>query len=154
MVTLQVPAELAPEVQRMIERRRDGIGLVIPVLLGLIFAALAGAWTWIVLVMFPRAEDLFKDFKIELPGLTKWFVMITHSFGGYGWAIAWVLPMVVPVAVVMAARKLSTVHGRALLMVVVALAVFGMIALLMVTYVAMILPMISLIQTVSGGGNR
>ena len=53
-------------------------------------------------VMFlavPNFEQTFKDFKMELPGLTKLLLLFARWFRGIGWLLLMPVPVVIPYAI-------------------------------------------------------
>jgi type IV pilus assembly protein PilC len=54
-----------------------------------------GVVTMIMIFVIPKFQDIFKDFKVELPGITKLLLAISHWFANdYGWAYILAFPIV------------------------------------------------------------
>jgi type II secretory pathway component PulF len=95
-------------------------------------------------------EQIFKDFKTELPGITK----LTLAFGRWFTSIGWLVLLPIPLGVPFLLRLIPQHHvtpelRRARIW---RLTGFTMLALVLISVwfaLATLMPMVSLIQTVS-----
>ena len=153
VVQVDVPFELVPDVQRLIaDARRPRPWFDVPLGIGLgLFAVVL---TYLMTVMIPRFEEVFRDFGVKLPTATVLLLRASRFFGPTGgWVIFWIPAIVVPLLVARARPWPPRHRGLGLtLTVVVTLLLIGLTVL--AVYVALQLPMLKLIQTVSGGPNR
>jgi type IV pilus assembly protein PilC len=63
-----------------------------------------GIVSMIMIFVIPKFQQIFKDFKVELPGITKLLLSMSHWFAAdFGWAYIIVLPLVL-VGIVKLAR--------------------------------------------------
>lgn len=110
------------------------------------------------LFVVPPFEAIFKDFGTVLPAPTTWLLAASRFAARGGWVILIVFPVIagflgalrrarVPAADVQSERR-GWLRRMSLLGLLVLLAVS---AIVVVTMIALFLPMISLIQAVSGG---
>jgi type IV pilus assembly protein PilC len=152
-VTVQIPEAMLPEVQRMLESHAvDGnVPQFTSIPMTISLAALAAVVSLVMLVVVPKFEDIFKDFKAELPGMTKWFLSASRWFGGYGWVLLWLLPILAPIAITRLRRRPGYVRSPMPLAISISLTVLAIMAILITSYVALMLPMVDLLQTISGG---
>ena len=152
-VAVDVPFELVPDVQRLIaDARRPRPWFDVPLGIGLgLFAVVL---TYLMTVMIPRFEELFRDFGVKLPTATILLLRASRFFGPTGgWMIFWIPAIVVPIAVARARPWPPRHRGLGLTVtVVVTLLLIGLTVL--AVYVALQLPMLKLIQAVSGGPSR
>lgn len=153
VVRMDVPFELVPHVERLLaDARRPRPWFDLPLGIGLgLFAAVV---TWLMLVTVPRFEEIFRDFGTRLPTPTVLLLNASRFFGmDYGWVIFWVIAAVVPVAV---ARIRPWPPRHRGLGATVSVIVMGMLLglTLIAVYAALMLPMVSLIQQVSGGASK
>lgn len=120
----------------------------VPLLIGL--GIFAGVFTFLMVVMVPRYKDIFKDFGSRLPVATSWLLDVSAFFGrNFGWAILWGLVIAIPVAVARLRPWPPRRPNRgAAISIVVAIVLSG--AMVAVTYILVVLPMVTLIQSVSG----
>jgi hypothetical protein len=164
-----VPVELVPSVMRMIEGARAGgfapnstidyAGATArprrgwfdwPTGVALFF--LAAVFTFLMVVMVPRFEEMFKDFGTKLPTSTVAVLIVSRFIGGgYGWVVVWALALGIPVLV---ARLRPTRPGRVAwgLNIFVAVVVAGLMTFLV--YALMVMPVVTLIESVSGSTSR
>jgi len=152
LVTMDVPFELVPEVERLLaDARRPRPWFDLPIGIGLgLFAAVV---TFLMVVMVPRFEEIFRDFGTKLPTPTVVLLNASRFFGmDYGWVLFWVIAAVVPVVVARSRPWPPRHRGLGLTVSVIVSGVLIGLTLLAV-YVALMLPMVSLIQTVSGGAS-
>src|ERR1700712_989161 len=60
-----------------------------------VIAIAVGVVTMIMIFVIPKFQDIFKDFKVELPGITKMLLSISKWFATqYGWAYIIAFPVV------------------------------------------------------------
>lgn len=162
---IEVPVEIAPMVDGMVADFHRGAtagvlsyGMVsrplfdIPLLIGL--GLFAGIFTFLMLVMVPRYKDIFKDFGARLPAPTMFLLDVSDFFGrGFGWAILWGLVIAIPIAVARLRPWPPRRPARgAAVSISVAIVLSG--AMVTVTYFLVVLPMVTLIQSVSSGAAR
>ena len=153
LVTMDVPFELVPEVERLLaDARRPRPWFDLPIGIGLgLFAAVV---TFLMVVMVPRFEEIFRDFGTKLPTPTVVLLNASRFFGmDYGWVLFWVIAAVVPVLVARIRPWPPRHRGLGLTVSVIVSGVLIGLTLLAV-YVALMLPMVSLIQTVSSGASK
>ncbi len=162
---IAVPVEIAPMVDGMVVDFHRGAtsgalsyGKIsrplfdVPLLIGL--GIFAGVFTFLMVVMIPRYKDIFKDFGERLPLATQWLLDVSEFFGrSFGWAILWGLVITIPIAVARLRPWPSRRPSRgAAVSIVLAIVLSG--AMVAVTYILLVLPMITLIQSVSSGSSR
>jgi hypothetical protein len=102
----------------------------------------------------PQMESIYRDFKIELPAPTRAFLMLGRLFGDWGWipafflppALAIIVPALKPRPRTWDAADYAHAFNRLLGMMVVVLSI---LILIIVTYIVLMLPMITLIQGIS-----
>ena len=149
VVSIDVPFELVPEVERLLaDARRPRPWFYLPLGIGLgLFAAVV---TFLMVVMVPRFEEIFRDFGTKLPTPTVVLLNASRFFGrDYGWVVFWVIAAVVPVAVARLRPWPPRRRGLGLTVsVLVTMLLIGLTVL--AVYVALQLPLLSLIDTVSG----
>jgi hypothetical protein len=165
-----VPVELVPAVLRLIAEARAGGGVepVIdyatppalrprpwihwPLALGL--GSLAGVFTFLMVVVVPRFEEIYRDFGTKLPTPTVMMLRLSRFVANdYGWVVAWAIAIGVPVAVARLRPWPPVGRSRGwgvTIFVTILLTGTGMFAV----YALLQLPMIALIQSVSGTGGR
>lgn len=149
VVKMEVPFELVPDVERLLaDARRPRPWFDLPIGIGLgLFAAVV---TFLMVVMVPRFEAIFRDFGTKLPTPTVVLLNVSRFFSmDYGWVLFWVIAAVVPVVVARIRPWPPRHRGLGLtISVTVTVLLIGLTAL--AVYVALQLPMLSLIDTVSG----
>jgi hypothetical protein len=103
-------------------------------------------WFWIAvaLVIMPRFEQIFKDFKVSLPLITQLGLMLCHLIARGGWTILLVAPACVPVFIPRSDRR----PPAAWFFIVAGYAAMVLSLVFMLT--AVFLPMFTLIGAVSG----
>jgi type II secretory pathway component PulF len=104
--------------------------------------------------VLPQFERIFKDFKTELPGITKVLLAFGRWVGNdYGWVMMLPIVVGVPFAVgwllSLGGTNAEDYKWRRRWASLLSVIVMGLIALLII--LALFAPMISLIQSVSGG---
>lgn len=122
--------------------------------LTVVLTILATLVTATVLVVLPRSYDVFRDFKMELPGLTKIVFALAQTGDGYAWLAVWLLPCL-PVTILalrgpthdLAARRRTLRLWRILV-------TFATLAFVAVVAFAVVLPHVQLINSVSGTSRR
>lgn len=104
------------------------------------------------LLIVPLFEGVFRDFKTELPMLTKWLLTLSRWLGpGGGWCLAVLLAMAIVVAGIVidaTAAEVRWIRRYAVTMTVLLLLADVLWAGLVV--IATFAPMLSLMQSVSG----
>lgn len=108
---------------------------------------------FVFLLVVPRMEVVFKDFRVELPALTKLFLWLSRQFrmGSLPYAL-WTVPVVVPIVVTQLTWSPDRPKPVIGVRVLVWLLVFGVYAgFIVAAILALFLPMISLMETISGG---
>lgn len=99
-------------------------------------------------ILVPRFEPIFESFEVKLPLFTGVLLAVSRWFRDIGWIILLPMPLVIGFAVGMLtkARPPGAPSRKARLAAIVILVVG---AIVMITAIALFLPMISLIQGVS-----
>jgi hypothetical protein len=129
------------------EKRRPWTS--IPMTISFVFVV--ATVTFIMLFVVPKFEDIFKDFHAELPGITKILLVITRFGNGLGLVLLWVLAIGVPVLITRL-RTWPPAGGRRSLDLVVALTcLLFLICSAILLGIALFAPMITLIDSISGG---
>jgi len=162
---IAVPVEIAPVVDEMVADFHRGAtsGVLsygkisrplfdIPLLIGL--GIFAGVFTFLMVVMVPRYQDIFKDFGSKLPEPTIFLLRLSDFFGrDFGWAILWALVIAIPIAVARLRPWPPRRPARgAAVSIVLAVVLSGM--MVVVTCILVVLPMVTLIQSISSPARR
>jgi hypothetical protein len=168
---IDVPVELAPAVERMIAdfarapstaqplldyRSASTVSprpfIHVPLAAGL--CLFAGVFTWLMVAVVPRFEEIFRDFGTKLPTLTVYVLIVSRAFGhDYGWLIVWALALAIPVAVARLRpwppRRPGSGWGVSIFVTVLLIGL-----LLVLIYALLQLPFVTILQSVSGGPGR
>jgi hypothetical protein len=98
----------------------------------------------------PGIEPVFKDFKVDLPGITKLFLLASRWFvNDYGWIWVWLLTIgMVCIVVVLRPPKRGPERSWAWVIVIL-LVRFAWVPLLVIAALALFIPYVNLIQSVS-----
>jgi len=148
-VPVDVPLQLVPEVERLVaDARRPRPWFDLPLGIGLgLFAALM---TTLFTIVVPRFEAIYRDFSTRLPTPTVMLLNITRFLNAtYAWVVFWVIAVVVPILVARLRPWPPQRRGPALKVAVI-LSVLLIGLAVVALYVTLQLPMINLIQSVSG----
>jgi hypothetical protein len=146
---VDVPAELLPDVRRLIDDAREPrpwFDLPLGIGLGMFASLLTAVFT----VIVPRYEAIFRDFGVRLPTPTVVLLKLSRFVSEtYAWVLCWVVAAVVPVVVARVRPWPPRHRGLGLTIgVTVTVILLGVTAL--AVYWALQLPMVDLIQSVSG----
>jgi hypothetical protein len=163
---MSVPVELAPAVAQMIAAHRAGARPAggpleyhtpepprrraladWPMMLALLglCAVLHGMAVFVV----PRYETLYRDFGTKLPTSTVVLLVFARFLrNDYGWAYLWPLALVVPIVVAQLRRPLLA--GRRRFSAAFVLTLLLIVAVLLVSHVALTAPLGTFIRAVSG----
>lgn len=156
-----VPLELVPSVEGMIAAHRTGGSrtldysnlakapskrwIHLPLAIGL--WTLTGLFTFLMLVVVPKFEEIFKDFGVKLPMATVVLLNVSRAMGSIlTLAALWVVAVAIPIGV---ARLQKPVAERRWIVATLT-TVFLTVAMVMLTWMLLMLPMMALIQAVSG----
>ena len=111
------------------------------------------------LFIVPRFETIFKDFAVKLPVMTQWLLIASRWARGGLWVLFLVLPVLFGFVVAMVQRLgpepdgLAEAHASRRRRLgswwMFRLAMAAILAIALVTVLALFLPMITLIQAVS-----
>ena len=117
-------------------------------LLALVFVTTVVAiTTGLLLVVVPRMEKFYMDFRVSLPDATSWLLIASRGFyATYGWLWVWVIPF----GFALVARRWEGPRGeRRLTLFVILLALLLVIAVAAV-FVALWLPFLTILTAFSG----
>jgi hypothetical protein len=121
----------------------------VPLTIGAYFVALT--LLFMLLFVIPNFEQIFKDFRTDLPALTRLAIGLSHwCANDYGWTWILVMPAILPIAatrILWHPRIPQQQWRRTLIWVAVALAIILLIT--GGTVLALFLPMTRLTQSVS-----
>ncbi len=110
----------------------------------------------IVILIVPRFEMVFKDFNTELPWITKLVLRISRwAANEYGWVV--VFPLIVAAVLPGVLLDLHSTTGtgaRIYRRVMVRLLLLAMLILVGIVIFACFMPMISLVESMSGSARR
>lgn len=138
-----------------VEPRRP-INVLPHIITALLAAACITLPMLIVMLIVPRFEMVFKDFKTELPWITKLVLQISRwTTNGYGWVV--ILPLIVAAVLPGVLLDLNSTTGtgaRIYRRVMVRLLLLAMLIVVGIVIFACFMPMISLIDSVSGSARR
>lgn len=115
-----------------------------------VLAVLAALVTATMLLVVPRAEDVFRDFKTDLPAVTRALIALAHVGRGFVWLAVWILPFL-PQAILslrgptddLPARRRALRRWRLL-------ATLATIAFVAAVLLSFLLPYVHLIDSVGG----
>jgi len=146
---VDVPSELLPDVQRLIEDARTPrpwFDLPLGIGLGLLASLLTSVFT----VVVPRYEAIYRDFGVRLPTPTVVLLKLSRVVSEtYAWVLFWIVAAVVPVVVARVRPWPPRHRGLGMTIgVTVTLILLGVTSL--GVYWALQSPMVDLIQSVSG----
>jgi type IV pilus assembly protein PilC len=124
-------------------------------------AIIAVAIAFIMLLVVPRFEQIFKDFGTKLPALTQVVLQLARITASGGWVALTLLPVIAGFlgALIPPEEPLPEVteggrRRRRRMTVVMRATVLILFVIAGVTILALFLPMISLINAVSGSGKQ
>src|ERR1041385_9095799 len=99
------PMMLNESIERHWRRSALGIAFVFTFVLTLL---ISGGIAYVVNMVIPAYEGIFKDFKVNLPDSTLYLLMFARGFNAYyGWVFLPLLPLGVALAVWRLSRKSS-----------------------------------------------
>ena len=111
------------------------------------FGAAIGVITLAMVFVIPRFEQIFKDFKMDLPGPTKLLLAISRWFtNNYGWAVSAVACTALAVGLAFLDGRARR-RGRWFYPLLAALVFVGVVVFVVI---ALFLPMITLVEGISG----
>jgi hypothetical protein len=124
----------------------------VPLALGL--CLFAGVFTWLMLAVVPRFEQIFKDFGTKLPTLTQYVLSFSRVIDrDYGWLIVWAIALAIPVAVARLRpwppRRPGPGWGVSNFVTILLIGL-----LLVLIYTLLQLPFVTILQSVSSGPNK
>jgi len=99
----------------------------------------------------PRFTIIFRDFKTQIPALTKTLLEVSSWFSAYGWAIFLLLCLTIPAIglwIDFHAPTDKSIKRYAGVTTLIAIMLYLVLGALMV--IAMFMPMVALIDTVAG----
>jgi type II secretory pathway component PulF len=108
------------------------------------------------LVVVPRFGAIFRDFAAPLPGITELLLSVSRFFAGGAWVVFLVLPVVIGFLAALLAPAQPAVEPsegrrrRRTISLMYLLMTLAIAAILLVTIVALFMPMIALVNAVSG----
>lgn len=112
-------------------------------------------WVLVVTVacvfVIPRFELFYRDFGTKLPTMTIYAVQFSHIFNSFGWLAVWTFTLVIPFV---ASRARADYPGKTLWWRGVMLAVLLSGSTAAITWFAMQLPMVTILQTVTAGPRK
>lgn len=110
----------------------------------------------IVILIVPRFEMVFKDFKTELPWITKLVLRISRwTANEYGWVAIFPLIVAAVLPGILLDRQSPTGHGaRIYRRVMTRLLLLAMLSFVGIVIFACFMPMISIIDSVSGTARK
>ena len=115
------------------------------------FGAVIGVFTLAMVFVIPRFEQIFKDFRLDLPGPTKLLLAVSRWFtNDYGWAFS--VAACTALAVGLAFLDERARRRRRWLYPLLALLLF--IGAVVFVILALFLPMISLMDGISGTSKK
>jgi hypothetical protein len=166
---IEVPIDLAPAVMEFIQSRGASRAseprllnyqTASPVSAPISGAILVLPWVCLALLITwtciggPGLEQTLKDFKLDLPGITKVFVTFSRWFRrDFGWVGVWIAVLVIPLA---AERLKRPTRDQLRRMLVWSWIIAAAITMAFNQWVAMAqtAPFIVLMETISGGAKR
>lgn len=128
----------------------------------LTFFASAAILLFVALILgkyVPAMRLLFRDFHMELPAATRVLLELSNLFLSGGWAAVIVVPVglgfLMPWLSSRQAARTAADYARILDRLIAAMIVgLTILAMIIVTYIAMILPMFSLIEGMTSNASR
>src|SRR5947207_8489791 len=88
-----ITSRLADFMEKAAKLKKKVIGAMI--YLAVVISIAVGVVTMIMIFVIPKFQDIFKDFKVELPAITKMLLSISRWFANdYGWAYILAFPIV------------------------------------------------------------
>lgn len=129
--------------------------VAVSVLAGLVWLGQTLHFVFAMTTTVPKFEEIFRDFGVALPTLTRWFIAMSREFRaanpGQSFSMVWAVLMLWTLAVLgvtwFCAMRRSIWPG--LLFLVLGLIWWGVLGVLLV--LALDLPMQSMIQSLQGG---
>lgn len=122
--------------------------------LTLVLTVFATLVTATMLLVAPRAEDIFRDFKTELPTVTHVLLAVAHFGGGFAWPVVWVLPFLPTIILALIGPADDLPARRRALRVWRLLAFVATLAFVAAVVFAFFLPYVRLAEGISGGSGR
>ena len=146
---IEVPERLAPQLERFLAAQ-NAPRPITDWPLTLCLCAIAAVLTWSLLYWVPRFEDIFRDFGTRLPTATVILLIASRYFGQQsGWIIAWSIALVLPI-LVSRLRPWPPRHPAGWWLTYAFIAALAILAIIAITTIFLFLPMLTLIETVSG----
>ena len=108
-----------------------------------------GAVAALMFVPLPRMEQTFKDFKTELPGVTQLTLAFGRWFASIGWLMLLPIAIGVPFLLQLIPHHATPELSRARIWRLTGFTMFALLVLGVWFAFAALMPMVSLIQTVS-----
>ena len=100
-------------------------------------------------IVMPRVEQIFKDFRTELPGITKLLLIFGRWFREGGWLLSLPLFVGVPIVLSLLIPRQDPLRGRHRFWRLFNITFAAMLLIAVLYALAALVPMVNLIQTVS-----
>ena len=137
------------------KRGNSGVVLAMSVIGGVVWAMKAMVYTANMLVIVPKQEEIFKDFGVALPLITRWVINQSRDFSatnpGQSLSVQWVLlplwMLCIAAVTLVCARRPTVRAGMVFLILGVAWAFLSLGLLVL----AMQIPMHGMVKSLEGG---